>query len=153
MDRFPTFHCMINEKDENYDSDIQLFFTKEYELAMDIARLSEIDNDEMQYSKMLKFIQSFENFLITGEKPDDFQFLKKLPAVKGWASDYDIIKSKNRVSRILFRSVLKTVEVMYYYEKLSRKDDYKHRFLPEYFEAFWIMRDILYKRALETYKQ
>ncbi|WP_162216745.1 hypothetical protein, partial [Acidiplasma cupricumulans] len=153
MDKFPTFHCLINQKDEGYDADIQLFFTREYELAMEVSRLIELDNDSIQYSRILKFIQSFENFLITGEKPDDFQFLKTLPSVKGWKDDYNIIQSRNRVSRLLFRAVLKTVEVMYYYEKMSKKDDYKHRFLPEYFEAFWIMRDVFYQRALDTYKK
>ncbi len=44
---------------------------------------------------------------------------------------------------------MKTIEVMYYYVKLSKEEGYKHRFLPEYFQAFLMIRDILYKRAIE----
>lgn len=71
-----------------------MYFIKEYELASIIARLNDIDSNKSEYNEMINFIKSFENFLITGEKPERFDFLKRLEGEKGWAEDYNIIRGK-----------------------------------------------------------
>ncbi|MEM0139877.1 MAG: hypothetical protein QXZ44_04610 [Ferroplasma sp.] len=148
MKEFPTFHCCIDQKEEDYDSAVQLYFTKEYELGGIIANLSRKDREyRIYYLKMLDYIKSLENFIITGENPISFEFIKELPAEKGWKDDYNILSSDSICAKIAFRGVTKTIEVMYYYRLLSRDEKYSKRFTPENFEFLLILRDVLFKRA------
>ena len=79
MTEFPKFHCCVNQKEEDYDSGIQLYFMKEYELAELIGRLIKMDeNHADEYKNMFEFIRSLENYIITGENPKDFSFLEKI---------------------------------------------------------------------------
>ncbi len=150
MTEFPKFHCCVNQKEEDYDSGIQLYFMKEYELAELIGRLIKMDeNHTDEYKNMFEFIRSLENYIITGENPKDFSFLEKIEGEKGWAMDYSILLNESRSARVAFRACRKTVEVMYYYRVLSRKEGFTERFNPENFRAFLLLRDILYKRSCE----
>ncbi len=153
MNEFTTFHCMVSDKDEDFDSDIQMYFVKEYELASITSNLIKLDIEfSDNYKKIVNYIKSLENFIIMGEKAEDFQFLKKLPQEKGWKDDYSIILSDNRAAKIAFRACTKVIEVLYYYRKLSRKEDYKNRFGTENFEALLLLRDIFYKRSSDLIK-
>jgi hypothetical protein len=148
MTEFPKFHCCVNQKDEEYDSDIQMYFMKEYDLANLLARLSELDLKHAgEYKKMVNYIKSLENYIITGEKPEDFSFLEDMEGEKGWANDYKIILSENRAAHVAFRACTKTIEVLYYYRVVSKKPEFTERFNVDNFRAFLLMRDILYKRA------
>ncbi len=148
MKEFPKFHCCIDQKDEDYDSDVQMYFVKEYDLAGILSNLSRLDNEyEAHYKKMIDFISSLENFIITGESAGEFNFIKELPAEKGWKNDYKILSGDNRAARVAFRGCTKVVELMYYYRLLSKKEDYGARFIPENFEFLLILRDVLFKRA------
>ncbi|MEM0139875.1 MAG: hypothetical protein QXZ44_04600 [Ferroplasma sp.] len=153
MKEFPKFHCCITQKDEEYDSEVQLYFSKENELAGIIANLSKIDKDyEKLYLKIFDFIKSLENFIIMGEKAQDFEFMKGVPADKGEIDDYAILLSNNRAAKIAFRGGTKTIELMYYYRSLSRNESYSYRFIPENFEFLQILHDVLYHRASELIK-
>jgi hypothetical protein len=154
MTEFPKFHCCINQKEEDYDSEVQIYFMREYELAELIGRLMEMDqNHSEEYRKMFEFIRSLENYIITGEKANDFSFLDKIEGEKGWAMDYSILLNESRAARVAFRACRKTIEVMYYYRVLSRQNGFSERFNPENFRAFILLRDILYKRSCDLMKK
>ncbi len=148
MAEFPKFNCMVSKKEEDYDSGIQMYFMKEYDLAELLDRLMKLDEpNKQEYKKMVEFIESLENYIITGEKANDFSFLEKIEGEKGWANDYKILSCENRAARVAFRACRKTIEVMYYYRVISRKEGFSQRFNPENFQAFLLMRNILYKRS------
>ncbi|WP_298275055.1 hypothetical protein [Ferroplasma sp.] len=154
MTEFPKFHCCVNQKEEDYDSGIQIYFMKEYELAELIGRLIEMDEKHSEeYRKMFEFIKSLENYIITGEKANNFNFLESIEGEKGWAMDYYILLNESRASRVAFRACRKTIEVMYYYRVMSRKDGFSERFNPENFRALLLLRDILYKRSCDLMKK
>jgi len=153
MDKFQTFHCMVDDKDEDFDNDIQMYFVKEYELANITSNLIKMDEEfSDNYKKIVNYIKSLENFIIMGDKAEDYSFLKELPQEKGWKDDYNIILGDNRAAKVAFRACTKVIEVLYYYRKLSRKDDYKNRFNVENFDALLILRNIFYKRASDLIK-
>ncbi|WP_337859953.1 hypothetical protein [Ferroplasma sp.] len=153
MVEFPKFHCCVNQNDEEYDSEIQMYFVKEYDLAELLARLADLDKVHAgEYKKMVNYIQSLENYIITGEKPEDFHFLEDMEGEKGWANDYKIILSDSRAAHVAFRGCKKVIEVLYYYRLVSRKSGFTERFTSENFRSFLLMRDILYKRASELMK-
>ncbi len=150
MTEFPKFHCCVNQKEEDYDSGIQMYFMKEYELAELIGRLIKMDETHSdEYRKMFEFIKSLENYIITGEKAKDFGFLENMEGSKGWAMDYSILLNESRPSRVAFRACRKTIEVLYYYRVMSRMEGFSERFNPENFRAFLLLRDILYKRSVD----
>ena len=153
MREFAKFHCMVTDKDEDFDNEIQMYFVKEYELAGITSNLIKLDTGfSDNYKKIVKYIRSLENFIIMGEKADSFEFMKLLPQEKGWKDDYNIILSDNRAAKVAFRACTKVIEVLYYYRKLSRKEDYKNGFPPENFEALLLLRDIFYKRSSDLIK-
>jgi hypothetical protein len=153
MTEFPKFHCCVNQKEEDYDSGIQMYFMMEYDLAELLAMLMDLDSpNKDEYGNMVKFIKSLENYIITGEKPEDFSFLENIEGEKGWANDYTILMSDNRAARIAFSACRKAIEVLYYYRIMSRKESFSERFNPENFRAFLLMRDILYKRSSDLMK-
>ncbi|AAT43847.1 hypothetical protein [Picrophilus oshimae] len=153
MTEFPTFHCLINDKDEPYDSDIQLFFTGNYSLASRLSILSKIDGEYREnYLKILDLLEKIQNYIITGESKPDYKFLNEIENEKGWKDDYKILKSGNTAAITAFQGCLDAVNTMYYYERLSRKDDYMHRFTPDLFNAYLLIRHILYKRASNLIK-
>ncbi len=153
MTEFPTFHCLINDKDEPYDSDIQLFFTSNYSLASRLAILLKIDSEYKEhYSRILDLIEKLQNYIITGENPPDYNFLNEIEGEKGWKDDYKILKSGNTAAITAFQGCLDAVNTMYYYERLSRDNDYKNRFTPDLFNAYLLIRHILYKRASNLIK-
>ena len=153
MREFTKFHCMVSDRDEDFDNDIQMYFVKEYELADITSNLIKLDAGfSDNYKKIVNYIMSLENFIIMGEKTEDFQFLKNLPLEKGWKDDYTIILSDNRAAKVAFRACTKVIEVLYYYRKLSREEYYRNRFTPENFEALLLLRDIFYKRSSDLIK-
>ncbi len=150
MEEFPRFHCCVDQKEEDYDSGIQMYFMREYDLAELLARLIDLDAPHAEeYKKMVEFIKSLENYIITGEKPEDFTFMEKIKGEKGWANAYKLILCNSRAAHVAFRACRKTIEVLYYYRIMSRIDGFSERFNPENFRAFLLMRDILYKRSLD----
>ncbi len=154
MEEFKKFHCMVNDEDEDYDNDIQLYFVKEYELASITSNLMKLDTEfSGNYKNIIDYIRSLENFIIMGEKASNFDFMKSLPQEKGWKDDYNIILSDNRAAKVAFRACTKTVELLYYYRRLSKKDDYKKRFTVENFDALLMLRDIFYKKASDLIKE
>ena len=123
---------------------------KEYELAELIGRLIKMDEEYAdEYRKIFDFIKSLENYIITGEKAKDFGFLENIEGSKGWAMDYSILLNESRGARVAFRACRKTIEVLYYYRIMSRKEGFTERFNPENFRAFLLLRDILYKRSVD----
>lgn len=153
MTEFPKFQCMVSRNEEDYDSGIQMYFMKEYDLAELLDRLMKVDEPHMEeYKKMVEFIKSLENYIITGEKAADFSFLEKIEGERGWANDYKILSSENRAAHVAFRACRKTIEVMYYYRLVSRKEGFSGRFNPENFRALLLIRDILYKRSSDLLK-
>jgi hypothetical protein len=148
MTEFPKFQCMVSQKEEDYDSGIQMYFMKEYDLAELLGRLIKLDEPFAEnYKKMVEFIKSLENYIITGEKANDFSFLEKIEGEKGWANDYKILSGENRAAHVAFRACRKTIEVLYYYRATSRMKGFEERFNTENFRAFLLIRDILYKRS------
>ncbi|WP_290704627.1 hypothetical protein, partial [Ferroplasma sp. Type II] len=59
MAEFPRFHCCVDQKEEDYDSGIQMYFMREYDLAELLARLIDLDAPHAdEYKKMVEFIKS-----------------------------------------------------------------------------------------------
>jgi hypothetical protein len=153
---FPKFECVISNTMEEYDSEVETFFTHLTALQADIGLLLQEDHQwKENYKKILGYLQDLETAVIFKRGVPDSEFLKKLVPhedVQDEASDV-LLRAGNEIPAILIRAQTKTRDLGTLYVKMSRLPRFAGGFTVERFEGLPSLRKVLWSRAVDISKQ
>ena len=150
---FPKFECAISNTKEEYDSEVESFFTELASLESDIGLLilSDLKWKE-NYQKILGYITDLETSIIFKRGAPDTEFIRSL--VKGEDPQDEIadilIRAKDYVPALLIRAQSRTRDVMTLFVRMSRIPRFSGGFTKERFEGLLSLRKALFRRSVEV---
>ncbi len=153
---FPTFECMISNTKEEYDSEVETFFTTLTSLESDIGVLLFRDAGwKENYRKIMSYLADLETTVIFKRSVPDSGFLKDLlPAESPQDEISDVLlRAKSETPAILVRAQAKARDVGTLFAKMSRVPRFAGGFTFERFEGLPDLRSVLWNRAVELSKQ
>ncbi|MCL4447422.1 MAG: hypothetical protein M1163_03360, partial [Candidatus Thermoplasmatota archaeon] len=156
VEEFPKFECAISNTKEEYDSEVETFFTQLASLESDLGLLLVSDESwKENYKKILSYLSDLETSVIFKRGSPDAEFVKTL--VKGEDLQDEIpdilIRAKNEIPALLIRAQSRTRDVMTLFVKMSRIPRFKDGFTIERFEGLISLRKGLFRRAIAVSKQ
>lgn len=148
--KFPTFECMISGTFEQYDSDVEMYFSKMHELSVDLAELRFSDPEfSGNYEKMMQYLKELTNSMLYKTEPPSHQFL--IDICMGPEDEGDTLKllmeSKSTVVPELIRSSGTVREMMYWFVKMSKNPSFSNGFTVDRFQGLPFLRLSLVYRA------
>jgi hypothetical protein len=152
---FPKFECLISNTQEEYDSEVEMFFTRLAAVESDIGLLLLKDQEWAEnYKKFLGYLQDLETAVIFKRGNPDSEFLKELVLKDNPQDEITdvLLRAKNDIPIILVRVQVKTREIGSLYVKMSRVPRFAEGFTVERFEGLPYLRKALWSRAVETSK-
>jgi hypothetical protein len=153
---FPKFECAISNTMEDYDSEVETFFTHLGALQSDIGLLLQKDGQwNVNYKKMLGYLQDLETSVILKKGVPDSEFLIGLipkENVQDEISDV-LLRAVNEIPAILIRAQTRTRDVATLYVRMSRVPRFAEGFTVERFEGLPNLRKALWNRAVEISKK
>ncbi len=156
---FPKFECVISNTKEDYDSEIETFFTQLGSVQSDIGLLLLRDKPwEKNYRKFLGYLQDLETAIIFRRGIPESEFLKDLVLKPDSENEMEdeisdvLLRAKDDIPAILVRAQAKTREVGGLYVRMSRIPRFADGFTVERFEGLPNLRKALWRRAVETSK-
>ena len=153
---FPKFGCAISNTEEEYDSEVETFFTAMASLESDIGLLLSKDREwKENYEKILRYLADLETSIIFKRGAPESDFLKDL------LDDVDsqdeipdvLLRAKTEAPAILIRAQSKARDVMSLYVKMSRIPRFAEGFTYARFGGLQSLRKSLSRRAVESSKQ
>jgi hypothetical protein len=149
---FPTFDCVITNSKMGYDSNVELYFSLERQLASVLASLRFEDQEwKANYETMINYLNSLGDYLTGGPLPDA-SFLVELS--KGMrikrSYSYNILAAaKDRRVSTLGQASGLALQLMHTFAKLGKEAEFKGRFNAVAFAGLPYLEDILWRRAQE----
>lgn len=156
IQNFPKFDCLITGKKEEYDSDIARYFIAQDYLASEISELRFVDNEwSDKYSKIHDYLKSLEDIVIHGGEAPPHKFLIDLSLSDILEDDsYErLSRSGNSLASRVYRAAVMTRDLMYWFVKLSRQNDFSKNFTPQVFQGLPFLRLVLTYRSIELSKK
>lgn len=153
---FPKFECVISNTQEEYDSEVETFFTGLSSVESDIGLLLLKDvHWKDNYRKLLAYLQDLETSIIFKRGVPDSEFLKPLLSSEEPQDEVSdvLLRAKDDIPAILVRAGAKTRDVASLYVKMSRIPRFAEGFTVERFQGIQTLRKILWRRAVEYSKQ
>lgn len=153
---FPKFECAISNTKEEYDSEVETFFTHLASLESDIGLLliSDVKWKE-NYQRILGYLTDLETSIIFKRGSPDSEFIRSL--VKGEDPQEEItdilLRAKDSVPALLIRAQSRTRDVMTLFVRMSRIPRFSGGFTKERFEGLLPLRKALFRRAVEVSKK
>ncbi|MGC8561790.1 MAG: hypothetical protein ACP5NO_01135 [Thermoplasmata archaeon] len=153
---FPKFECAISNTKEEYDSEVETFFTQLASLESDLGLLLVSDATwKENYVKILAYLTDLETSIILKRGAPDAEFIRNL--VKGEDPQEEIadilIKAKDYVPALLIRAQSRTRDVMTLFVRMSRIPRFSEGFTIDRFEGLLSLRKALFRRAVAVSKQ
>ena len=152
---FPKFECVISNTNEEYDSDVETFFTALSSVMSDVGLLllkdpQWIDN----YKKILTYLQDLETSIILKKGVPDSEFLKSLLLAENPDDEVldVLLRAKDDIPAILTRAQTKTRDVGTLYVRMSRIPRFADGFTVDRFQGLPHLRKVLWRRAVEYSK-
>ncbi|MEM4091226.1 MAG: hypothetical protein QXQ46_10910 [Thermoplasmatales archaeon] len=151
---FPKFECLISNTQEEYDSEVETFFTQLASLEADLGLLLLSDTEwKDNYKKILDYLTDLEASIIFKRGVPDTEFIKGL--IEGEDPREDIaediaevlIRAKDSVPAVLIRAQSKTRDIMTLFVRMSRIPRFSNGFTVERFEGLLSLRKALFRRA------
>lgn len=148
---FPTFECAISNTKEEYDSEVENYFTLQALLKSDMGLLIHKDAAwRDNYVKILEYLTELGDSIIFKRGSPNIDFLKDLmrgDEVQDELADV-LIRAKDDAPAILIRAQARTRDLMTLYVKMSRVPRFAPGFTVDRFRGLQLLRKVLFKRAV-----
>jgi len=155
---FPKFNCLITGEKEGYDSEVEVYFAKELQIASILSILQNYDTEwKENYSKIIEILDKMDDYIVNGKELPDYTLLKDLD--KG-----DITYSYSQLQSIQFSEKKTKISLLYYvagliqenlywYSILAKKDKYAKNFNPDAFDILYTLLSVVRKRAYSIFQE
>jgi hypothetical protein len=150
---FPKFECAISNTTEEYDSEVESFFTQLGALQSDIGLMLHKDKGWSEnYRKIINYLQDLETAIIFKKGKPDSAFIDALlpkEPIQDEISDV-LLRAQNENPAILVRASMRTRDVATLFVRMSRIPRFKDGFTPDRFEGLPNLRKALWSRAVDV---
>ncbi|BBG25155.1 hypothetical protein IC006_2490 [Sulfuracidifex tepidarius] len=149
---FPKFDCLITGEKEGYDSEIEVYFAKELQIASIFSILQNYDTEwKENYSKIIEILDKMDNYIVNGKDLPDYTLIKDLDKgdfTYSYSQLQSIQFSEKKISVSLLYYVAGLIqENLYWYSILAKKDKYSKNFNLDAFEILYTLMSVVRKRA------
>lgn len=147
---FPTFDCLITGTREGYESDVELYFSLERQLASVISLLRFEDQEWKEvYESMIKYLDDLGYYLVNKKNlPDPSEFVRISKEMRERTWSYTILLKSDRATGLLLLASGLALQLMHVFARLGKQEKFKERFNGVAFSGLPYIEDVLAKRAL-----